>query len=133
MDVFDFVELEIFQDAAAFHFDDFTLVVHEVVNGEIFLERIIDPVEATLAEAGKIKRRLAQSLAWDSARIDATAAGIRGPLDNGNTFSEIRGLRSSFFSGWPATNHNEVERIVGCQRCLHATFQKGCTKTSLEE
>ena len=95
-------------------------MVHEVVNGEIFLERIIDPVEATLAEAGKIKRRLAQRLAWDSARVDTTAAGTRGAFDDSDAFSEIRGLRSSFFSSWPATNHNQVERIVGCQRCLHS-------------
>ncbi len=42
------VKRKIFQDAPAFHFDNFTLVMHEVVNGKIFLERIVDAVEAAL-------------------------------------------------------------------------------------
>ncbi len=52
----DLVEREILQDAPAFHFDDFALVMHEVVNGKIFLERIVDTVEAALLQARKIER-----------------------------------------------------------------------------
>ncbi len=47
-DEFDFVEREIFQDALAFHVHDFALVMHEVVDGEIFFERIVNAVESAL-------------------------------------------------------------------------------------
>src|SRR5260370_22385380 len=56
---FDAVEREVFQNALALHVDNFALVVHEIVDGKIFLEGIVDAVEAALLEARKIERRFA--------------------------------------------------------------------------
>ncbi len=50
------VKRKIFQDAPAFHFDNFTLVMHEVVDGKIFLKRVVDTVEASLLQAREIER-----------------------------------------------------------------------------
>src|SRR5262249_46504261 len=55
----DLVKVEILEDASSLHLDDFAFVVHEVVDGEIFLERVVDAVEAALLQAGEIERRLA--------------------------------------------------------------------------
>ena len=52
---FDAVECEVLQNALALHVHDFALVMHEIVNGEIFLEGIIDPVKAALLQAGEVQ------------------------------------------------------------------------------
>src|SRR5579859_3962808 len=108
-------------------------MMHEVVYGKIFFERIIDAIKAALAEAGKIERGFAQRFAGNGAGVDATAAGIWRPLDDGDTLAKIRGLRAGLFSGGSAAKHNEVERIVGCQRNLHERIQKGYSTRSLEK
>jgi hypothetical protein len=115
----DVVQLEIFEYPLAFHFDDFPLVVHEILYGKIFLERVIDAIEAALLESGKIERRLAQRLAGDGARIDAASAHVRGALDDSDTLSKISGLRASFFSGRAAPDYDKVEVIVSSHLIPH--------------
>src|SRR5229473_2078346 len=102
----DVVEREVFQDAPTFHFDDFTLVVHEIVDSEIFLERIVDTVKAALLQARKIERGFAKRLAGNGAGIDATAAHVLGAFDDGNAFAKIGGLGAALFPGRTATDHN---------------------------
>ena len=101
----DFVQLKVFQDAAAFHVHDFSLVVHEVVHGQIFFQRIIDAVEAALLQAGEIKCGFAQGLAGNGAGIDAASAHVRGALEHGDAFAKIGGLGASLFPGGAAANH----------------------------
>ena len=47
-DELDVMKVEILQDALALHFHHFALVVHEVVDGEILFQRIVDAVETAL-------------------------------------------------------------------------------------
>src|SRR6266851_2096381 len=122
---FDVVECEIFQNALALHIDDLTLMVHEIVDGEIFLERIIDPVKAALLEAGKVERGFAKGLAGNGASVDATAAHMFGALDNGDAFAEIGGLRGALFPRRAATDHDEVESVARSHIVLRGALKLG--------
>src|SRR5713101_369933 len=122
---FDEVECEVFQNAPALHVDDFTLVVHEIVDSEIFLEGIVDTVEAALLEAGKVERGFAKGLAGNGAGIDATAAHVLGALDDGNAFAKIGGLGAALFPGRTATDHNEIERVARGHEFLRRVLASG--------
>jgi len=50
--------------------------MHEIVDSEIFLERIVDTVEAALAESGKVESGFAQRFAGNGAGVDAAAPGL---------------------------------------------------------
>src|SRR5258708_24565231 len=108
----DIVECEVFQNAAALHVDDFTLVMHEIVDGKIFLERVVDTVETALLEAGKVECRFAEGLAGNGTGIDATAAHMFGALDDGNAFAEIGGLGAAFFTGGAAADDELIENFA---------------------
>ena len=109
----DLVQGEIFEDALAFHFHHFALVVHEVVYGEIFLERVVDAVKAALLEAGEVQGGFAQRLAGDRAGIDATAAGVLGAFDYGDALAEVGGLGAGFFSRRATADDQQVKLLVG--------------------
>ena len=106
------MECEVFQNALPLHVYYFTLVMHEIVDGEIFLERVVDSVETALLEPGKVERGFAKSLAGDSAGVDATAAHMLGALDDGNAFAEIGGLGAALFTSRAAADHDEIESII---------------------
>ena len=109
---FDVVECEVFQNAPALHVDDFTLVVHEIVDGEILLEGIVDSVEAALLEAGKVESGFAKSLAGNRAGIDAASAHMFGALDDGNAFAKVGGLGAALFTGRAAADHDQTETVT---------------------
>src|SRR5260370_17639739 len=94
----DMVECEVFQNAAALHVDDFTLVVHEIVDSQILLKRVVDSVETALLEAGKVERGFAEGLAGNGAGIAATAAHMPGALDDGNAFADMRAPVPTLFT-----------------------------------
>ncbi len=110
---FDLMERKIFEDALALHFDDFALVMHEVVYGEIFFERIVNAVEPALFQSGEIKGGFAQRFAGHGAGVDATAAGVLGAFDHGYAFAEVGGLSAGFFSGRAAADHQQVKIVMG--------------------
>ena len=112
-DQLDFVELEIFQDAAALHLDDFAFVVHEIVDRQIFFQRVVDSVQTALLEAGEIEGRFAKRLARDGAGVDAAAADDVGALDDGDAFAEVGGLGGGFFACGTATDYDQVEGVWG--------------------
>jgi len=58
----DAVKFQIFQDAPPFHLDDRAFVVHKIVDGKVFLQRVIDAAKPALLQPGKVQRRLTQSL-----------------------------------------------------------------------
>src|SRR5882724_1175586 len=107
--VLNLVQLQIFQDAPPLHLHHFPLVVHEVVNSQIFLQRIIDPVESTLPEPGKIQRGFAQSFAWNRSRVDAASARNSRSLDHRHALAEVRRLRASLLSRRSATYDHQVK------------------------
>src|ERR1700682_2754071 len=109
---FDVVECEVFQNALTLHVDDFTLVMHEIVDSEILLEGIIDTVEAALLEAGKVQSGFTKSLAGNRAGIDAASAHVLGALDDGNAFAKIGGLGAALFTGRAAADHDQTETVT---------------------
>src|SRR6266566_8763216 len=111
-DEFDLMECDVLQNAPALHVDDFTLVMHEIVNGKILLEGVVDSVEAALLETGKVESGFAQGLAGNGSGIDATAAHMLDALDDGNAFAEIGGLGGALFTGGAEANHDEIERVT---------------------
>jgi hypothetical protein len=118
----DLMEREIFEDVLAFHFHHFALVVHEVVYGEIFLERVVDAVEAALLKAGEVQGGFAQRFAGDRAGVDATAAGVLSAFDHGDALAEVGGLRAGFFSRRAAADDQQVKLLVGRHRNLPQLF-----------
>src|SRR5580658_6859360 len=102
---FDVVQLEILQNTLALHLNDRALMVHKVVNGKIFLERIIDAIETSLLQTGKIKRGFTQGFAGYGAGVDAASAHMRGALDDRDTLAEISSLRAGLFSSGTASDH----------------------------
>src|SRR5712664_444268 len=121
----DMVECEVFQNEPALHVDDFTLVVHEIVDGKIFLERIVDSVETALLEAGKVERGFAEGLAGNGAGIDATAAHMLGALDDGNAFAEIGGLGTTLFTSRAAADHDQIETVARSHKFLRRVLTCG--------
>src|SRR5882724_8896740 len=129
-DKLDFVERKIFQNALPFHVHDFALVVHEVVDGEIFLERIVNAIEAALLESGKVEGGFAQGLAGNGAGVDATAAHVFGALDDGDALAEIRGLGAALLTSRPAADHDEVERLARSHEFLRGMLSSGAVPVS---
>ena len=81
-DQLDAMQREVLEDAPALHVHHFAFVMHKIVDGEIFFQRIVDAVEAALLQAGEIQRGFAQGLAGHCAGIDATAAGVLRAFDD---------------------------------------------------
>src|SRR6266849_7009312 len=100
-DEFNFVERKIFQDALAFHVHHFAFVVHEIVDGEILLQRVIDAIESALLKSGKIEGGFAEGLAGDGAGVDATATHVLSALDDGNALPKVGSLCAALFAGRP--------------------------------
>ena len=61
---FDLVQREIFENALPFHFDDFAFMVHEVVHGEIFFQRIVNAVKAALLQTPRNRERIRAAFCW---------------------------------------------------------------------
>ncbi len=105
-DELDVMNCEIFQDALALHFHHFSLVVHEIMDGEIFFQGIVDAVEAALLETGKVECGLTKRLAGDGAGVDAASAHMLGALDDGDALVKIGSLRASLFSCGATADHD---------------------------
>ena len=111
-DELDLMQREVFENALPFHFDDFAFMAHEVVHGEIFFQRVVNAVKASLLQPGKIKGGFAQRFAGDGAGVDATAAGMLGAFNDGDTLAEIGGLSACFFAGRSATDYQQVKLFL---------------------
>jgi hypothetical protein len=111
-DEFDLMECEVLQNALALHVHDFTLVMHEVVDGKILFQRVVDTVETALLEAGKVESGFAQGLAGNRAGINAASAHMPGALDDGHTLAKVGSLGTALFTGGAAANHDQIELFV---------------------
>src|SRR5882762_4325477 len=92
--------------------------MHEIVDGEIFFERIVNAIEAALLKSGKIEGGFAEGLAGDGAGVDATATHVLSALDDGNALPKVGSLGAALFAGRPAADHKEVESVGGNHECL---------------
>src|SRR5262249_45639169 len=95
----------------ALHFDHFALVVHEVVHREVFLERIVDAIEAALLEPGEIQGGLPKGLARNGTGVDAAAARMVRALDDRDALAEIGSLRAGFLACRTATDDDQIEGL----------------------
>ena len=121
----DVMESEILQNARAFHIYNFAFMVHEIVDSEIFLQRVIDAVQAALPQAREIESGFAQSLARNGTGVDATAAHVLGALDSRDALAEIRGLGAALLTSRPAADHDEVERLARSHEVLRRVLTFG--------
>src|SRR5260370_6659774 len=121
----DMVECEVFQNAAALHVDGFTVVMHEIVDSQILLKRVVDSVETALLEAGKVERGFAEGLAGNGAGIDATSAHMFGALDDGDAFAEIGGLGGAFFTSRAAADDDQIETVARSHEFLRRVLTCG--------
>ena len=108
-DELDVMKGEILQDALALHFNHFSLVVHEIMDGQILFKGIVDAAETALFETGKVECGFTKRLAGDGAGVDAASAHMLGALDDGNTFAKIGSLRTGLFSCRAAANDDQIE------------------------
>src|SRR6266567_4684246 len=115
----DMVEREILQDARTLHVHNFALVVHEIVDGEVFFQRVINAVKAALLQAREIECGFAKSLAGNGTGVDATTAHVLCALDRGDAFAKVGRLRATLFAGRTAADNNEVESVAGDHEFLH--------------
>src|SRR6266481_202168 len=60
--ILNFVLLQIFQDAPPLHLHHFPLVMHKIMDRQIFFQRIVNSIEPALPQPGKIQRRFTQRL-----------------------------------------------------------------------
>src|SRR5262249_42092501 len=91
--------------------DDLLFAVHEVVDRELWLHGVVDPVQSALPQPGEIQRRLAQRLGGNSAGVDARATDVRLSLDEGDALAEVGRLRGAFFTGGARADHDQVVAI----------------------
>src|ERR1017187_2277218 len=108
-DEFDAMQGQILQNALPLHFNHFALVVHEIIDRQILFQRVVDAVEATLLEPGKVESGFTQRLTGDSAGVDAAPAHILSAFDDGDAFAKIGGLRTRLLACRAAADHDEIE------------------------
>jgi len=114
-DHLDAVPVEVASDDAPLALDHHVLAIHEVPDGEVFLQRVIHAVEAAVAKAREVERGLAQRLGRDGAGVDARAAQVRPALDQRDPCAEVRRLRGALLAGGAGADHHEVVR-ASCHR-----------------
>src|SRR6266849_1370985 len=128
---FDVVECEVFQNAPALHVDDFTLVVHKIVDSKILLKGVVDSIEAALLQPGEVERGFTKGLAGNGAGVDAAPAHVPGAFDYGHAFAKVGGLRAGLFTGRPTADHEQIEiiarshktsRIAGAFACMSVAW-----------
>src|SRR5580704_11239386 len=97
---------EVLQNALALPLHHFALMVHEITDGEILFEGIVDAVDAALFETGEVKCGFTKRLTRDGAGVDAASTHVLSTLDDSDAFAKIRGLRTGLFSSRAAADHD---------------------------
>src|ERR1700674_1935448 len=69
-------------------------------------------MQAALLKAGKVERGFAKSLAWNGAGVDATAAQVRGALNDRHALAEIGGLGAGLFAARATSDDDKLVGIV---------------------
>jgi hypothetical protein len=118
-DQLNFVELQVLQDALALHFDHRAFVVHKIMDGEIFFQRIINAVQPALFQPGEVQRRLAQRFAWNGPRVDATSPDHGRALDDRHALAEVRRLGAGLFAGRPTADDHQIKLLRSSHEILH--------------
>ena len=92
---------------------DLDLAAHELGNGEVLPQRVVDPVQAALVESGKVEGGLAKGLARDGAGVDERASEEGVLLDQGHALPEVGGLGRALLARRARPDDDEVE-LLGC-------------------
>jgi len=86
--------------------------VHEIVNGKIFFQRIVDAVEAALIESGEIEGGFSKGFAGNGAGVDAASTHVLSTFDDSHAFAEVSRLGAALFAGRAAAEDDQVESIA---------------------
>ena len=139
-------------DHLAFFFNHGVLTIHKVLDGQVFLERIVNAIQAALLKTREIQRRFTKSFGRNCPRVDPCATYIRCAFDQRDTFSVISRFRSTLFPRWPSANNDQIiffcqirypntllnksdsSKLFGSQRCFkfiefyYCFFTQKCTR-----
>src|SRR6266567_6433904 len=97
---------------------------------KFFLQGIVNPVQSTLFQPRKIKRRLAKRFARDRACVDATSAHVLRTLNDRDALAKIGSLRPGLFPGRAATNHNQIKIFVRNHSASPSNRQRRAERTA---
>ena len=103
-----FVAFQVGLDAGALGSGDVLLMKEKIARGDLVGHVERHAVQPALPETGKVQRRLAKSLGWQSSGVG------RGPAQSGRLFhqrdflAEVRGLRRALFAGRSGADHHQV-------------------------
>ena len=80
----------------------------EVRHGDLFLDPVVDAVDALVAVAGEVQHGFAHGLAGDGAGVDAGAADDLALLDDGHALAVLGALDGRPLAGRPRADHDEI-------------------------
>src|SRR5262249_38700718 len=133
VDQVDVVALDVLEDERPERPHDLALTIEEIVHREITGDPMVDTVEPSLLEAGKVEGRLPKRFRRDRPGVDSGAADLLSLLDDGDAFAEVRGLRGTLLARRPGSDDDEVVmRHVSASRAHRPRSAPGpsCTRTS---
>ena len=108
LDLRDPVLADVVVDQLPLGFDDRTLAEHEVRDGDILLDVIVDAIQPALAKTREIQGGLAERLGRNPPGVDRRAARLRRALHDTHALAEVGGLRGALFAGGSGADHDEV-------------------------
>src|SRR5258708_18466870 len=85
--------------------------MHEVTDPDVLLYRVIDAIEAPLAEPGEVEGGFPEGLAGNGSGVDSRPPQVGILFHQGDSLAEISGLGGAFFSGRARADHDEVECV----------------------
>src|SRR5689334_14010523 len=112
----DMVLIDLLCNHLPFFSDNFSLSIHEIFDRQVVFERVIDPKQAALPQAGKIQGSFSQRLRRDSPGINTGAAEIWLALDQRDSLAILSGFCSALFSRGPGADDDQIKFF--CQICL---------------
>src|SRR5262249_40365550 len=94
----------------------------QVRHGDLFLDAIVDAIDALVMIARKMQHGFAKRLAGNRSRVDAHASDDIAPLDNSYTFAHLRALNGGALSGRTRTDHDQII-ILHCDQS--SAYERG--------
>ncbi len=110
----DVVALQVACDGGPLRLHDRPLATYDPADVQVPVKRVIDAIQAALAQTGYRQGGLAQGLGM-GARVEAGAAdAARLAIHDGHLLAKVGSLGRAFFPGWPGANHDEIIFIGMC-------------------
>src|SRR5688572_17380897 len=117
-------------DHLAFFFNNGPFPIHEVLDRQIFLERIVNAVQTSLTQTGEIQSRFAKRFGRNCPRVNTCASYMGCAFDECDAFPIISRFRSTFFPRRSGTNYDQII-FFGQIRCPNNLLNKSDSSTLL--